>query len=123
MEFDADVAIVGAILLGKQGKRVTLIERWPDIYDRPRAVTMDHEFARVLATLGIDCDNDPFFECHGELYYWKSADLEPLELVDWKSTAVSGWQVTYWFNQPELEERLLGIAAEIPSIHAGNYRT
>ena len=51
MSLDADVAIVGAgpvgtllaILLGKQGKRVTLIERWPTIYDRPRAVTMDHE--------------------------------------------------------------------------------
>lgn len=122
--YDADVAIVGAgpvgtllaILLGKQGKRVTLIERWPTIYDRPRAVTMDHEFARVLATLGIDCDNDPYFECHGELYYWKNADLEPLELVDWKSIAVSGWNVTYWFNQPELEERLLGLAAEIPAI-------
>ena len=123
-KLDADVAIVGAgpvgtllaILLGKQGKRVTLIERWKTIYDRPRAVTMDHEVARVLATLGIDCDNDPAFEYHEELYYWKSADLEPLELVDWESVASSGWRVTYWFNQPELETRLLGIAAEIPTV-------
>jgi len=121
---DADVAIIGAgpvgtllaILLGKQGKRVTLIERWKTIYDRPRAVTMDHEVARVLATLGIDCDNDPAFEYHEELYYWKSADLEPIELVDWKSVASSGWRVTYWFNQPELETRLLGIAADIPTV-------
>lgn len=123
-KLDADVAIVGAgpvgtllaILLGKQGKRVTLIERWKTIYDRPRAVTMDHEVARVLATLGIDCDNDPAFEYHEELYYWKSADLEPLELVDWESVASSGWRVTYWFNQPELETRLLGIAAETPTV-------
>lgn len=124
MSLDADVAIIGAgpvgtllaILLGKQGKRVTLIERWPTIYDRPRAVTMDHEVARVLATLGIDCDNDPAFEYHEELYYWKNAELEPLELVDWKSVAASGWRVTYWFNQPELEARLLDLAAEMPSI-------
>ena len=124
MSLDADVAIVGAgpvgtllaILLGKQGKKVTLIERWPTIYDRPRAVTMDHEVARVLATLGIDCDNDPAFEHHEELYYWKNADLEPLELVDWESVAASGWRVTYWFNQPELETRLLGMAEKIPSV-------
>ena len=121
---DTDVAIVGggpvgtllALLLGKQGKRVTLVERWLTIYDRPRAVTMDHEVARVLASLGIDCDNDPAFEYHEELYYWKNVQLENLELVDWESVASSGWRVTYWFNQPELEARLLGLAAAVPSI-------
>lgn len=120
-----DVAIIGAgpvgtllaILLGKKGKQVTLVERWPDIYDRPRAVTMDHEVARILATFGIDADNDDAIEYHEELYYWKNADLEDLQLVDWKSISSSGWRVTYWFNQPELEARLHKIAAEIPSIH------
>ena len=99
MSFDADVAIVGAgpvgallaILLGKQGKRVTLIERWPEIYDRPRAVTMDHEVARIFATLGIDSDNDPGIAYFDELYYWKNADLEDLQIVDWKSASPSGW--------------------------------
>jgi len=121
---DADVAIIGAgpvgtllaILLGKKGKRITLIERWPTIYDRPRAVTMDHEVARILATFGIDCDNDPAIQYHEELYYWKNADLEDLQIVDWKSVSSSGWRVTYWFNQPELETRLLEIASGIPSI-------
>ncbi|MFT4725776.1 MAG: 2-polyprenyl-6-methoxyphenol hydroxylase-like FAD-dependent oxidoreductase [Granulosicoccus sp.] len=122
---DTDVAIIGAgpvgtllaILLGNKGKRVTLVERWPTIYDRPRAVTMDHEVARILATFGIDCDNDPAIQYHEELYYWKNADLEDLQIVDWKSVSSSGWRVTYWFNQPELETRLLAIAATIPSIN------
>lgn len=121
---DTDVAIIGAgpvgtllaILLGKQGRRVTLVERWPTIYDRPRAVTMDHEVARILATFGIDCNNDPAIQYHEELYYWKNADLEDLQIVDWKSVSSSGWRVTYWFNQPELEARLLAIAETIPSI-------
>ena len=110
------VGILLSILLGQQGRRVTLVERWPDIYDRPRAVTMDHEVARILASLGIDCDHDPAFENHKELYYWKNADLENLQIVDWKSLAPSGWHVTYWFNQPELEYRLMGIAQTYPSI-------
>ena len=119
-----DVAIVGAgpvgtllaILLGKRGVKVTLIERWPTLYDRPRAVTMDHEVARILATFGIDANDDPLIAYFDELYYWKNAERENLQIVDWKSVSPSGWRVTYWFNQPELETRLLGIAADIPEI-------
>ncbi|MEO0670069.1 MAG: bifunctional 3-(3-hydroxy-phenyl)propionate/3-hydroxycinnamic acid hydroxylase [Pseudomonadota bacterium] len=121
---DADVVIVGAgpvglllaILLGRAGKRVTIAERWPEIYDRPRAVTMDAEVARILATLGIDVDRDPAFENHKELYYWKNADLQDLQIVDWESLAPCGWHVTYWFNQPELEARLTAMAKALPTV-------
>ena len=122
--YDADVAIVGAgpvgtllaILLGRKGHRVTLVERWPQPYDRPRAVTFDHEIARILAGLGIDSDNDPAINYHDELYYWRNAAGEDLQIVDWKSTSASGWRVRYWFNQPGLERRLLGIAEGIANI-------
>ncbi|MCH2077985.1 MAG: bifunctional 3-(3-hydroxy-phenyl)propionate/3-hydroxycinnamic acid hydroxylase [Rhodobacteraceae bacterium] len=119
-----DVSIVGggpvglllAILLGKQGRDVVLVERYPEIYQRPRAVTMDAEVARILATLGIDVDSDPGFENHKELYYWKNAQLENLQIVDWESLAPSSWHVTYWFNQPDLEARLFAMAADYPSV-------
>jgi 3-(3-hydroxy-phenyl)propionate hydroxylase len=121
---DADVAIVGggpvgtllAILLGRRGKKVTLIERWKEAYGRPRAVTFDHEIARILAMLDIDSENDAAINYHDELYYWKNADGEDIQIVDWQSTSASGWRVRYWFNQPDLENRLLNIALEIPSI-------
>ncbi len=123
-ELNSDVAIVGAgpvgmllaILLGRAGKAVTVIEKWPEIYDRPRAVTMDHEVARILATLGIDCDHDADFENHKELYYWKNADLKDLQIVDWESLAPSLWHVTYWFNQPRLEARLSEMAERFPTV-------
>lgn len=119
-----DIAIVGAgpvgivlaLLLGRAGKDVVLIDRWAEVYDRPRAVTMDAEVARILAQLGIDCDHDPAFENHKELYYWKNADLKDLQIVDWESLAPSGWHVTYWFNQPELEARLLRMLDTLPSV-------
>ena len=124
--YDTDVAIVGAgpvgtmlaILLGQRGHRVTLIERWSEAYGRPRAVTYDHEIARILATLGIDSENDPAINYHDELYYWKDPQGENLQIVDWQSTSASGWRVRYWFNQPDLEVRLGGIAETYPSVHA-----
>lgn len=122
--YDADVAIVGggpvgtmlAILLGQRGKKVTLIERWKEAYARPRAVTYDHEIARILATLGIDSENDPAISYHDELYYWRDAKGENLQIVDWQSQSASGWRVRYWFNQPDLERRLMKIAEELPSV-------
>ncbi|KAF1049551.1 bifunctional 3-(3-hydroxy-phenyl)propionate/3-hydroxycinnamic acid hydroxylase MhpA [Xylophilus sp.] len=122
--FDADVTIVGggpvgtmlAILLGQRGKRVLLVERWTAAYGRPRAVTYDHEIARILATLGIDSENDPAIGYHDELYYWRNAQGENLQVVDWQSISASGWRVRYWFNQPDLEVRLTGIAATLPGV-------
>ena len=122
--FDADVAIIGAgpvgtllaILLGQRGKRVTLVERWTNHYALPRAVTYDHEIARIFATLGIDSENDPAISFHDELYYWKNKDRENLQIVDWQSQSASGWRVRYWFNQPMMEKRLLAIAANLPGV-------
>jgi len=122
--YDADVAIVGAgpvgtflaILLGRRGKKVSLIERWSVAYGRPRAVTYDHEIARILAVLGVDSENDPAINYHDELYYWKNAAGENIQIVDWQSTSASGWRVRYWFNQPDLEVRLTRIADGYPTI-------
>lgn len=122
--FDADVAIIGAgpvgtllaILLGQRGKRVTLVERWTNHYALPRAVTYDHEIARIFATLGIDSETDPAISYHDELYYWKNKDRQNLQIVDWQSQSASGWRVRYWFNQPMMEKRLLAIAATLPNV-------
>jgi 3-(3-hydroxy-phenyl)propionate hydroxylase len=124
-DFDSDVAIVGAgpvgtllaILLANRGKSVTLVERWSTHYGLPRAVTFDHELARVLASIGIDADTDSAINCNGEMYYWRNRDGKNLQIIDWEGEAASGWRVRYFFNQPLLEKRFLGIAAAKPDIN------
>jgi 2-polyprenyl-6-methoxyphenol hydroxylase-like FAD-dependent oxidoreductase len=124
-DFDSSVAVVGAgpvgtllaILLGQRGKTVTLIERWTNHYALPRAVTYDHEIARIFATLGIDSETDSAISHHDELYYWKNRDRENIQIVDWQSRSASGWRVRYWFNQPMMERRLLAIAERLPSVN------
>lgn len=124
LAYDADVAVVGcgpvgtllAVLLGQRGHRVTIVDKWPAPYEQPRAVTYDHEIARILSILGIDSDNDPAVEYHDDLYHWRNAEGETLLEVDWKSIAPSGWRTRYWFSQPELEKRLRDVAATLPSV-------
>ena len=116
----ADVAIVGygpvgallALQLAQNGHSVIAVDRWLEPYTLPRAVTYDHEIARILSSLGIDSDNDPAVERHPEIYYWKNAEGRTLQEVDWGSDNPSGWATRYWFYQPELEERLRSMAGD-----------
>ncbi|MFF4838084.1 bifunctional 3-(3-hydroxy-phenyl)propionate/3-hydroxycinnamic acid hydroxylase [Streptomyces sp. NPDC001315] len=121
---DTDVVIVGggpvgtllAILLGRRGHRATIVERWATPYEQPRAVTYDHEIARILETIGIDSESDPAVEHHEDLYYWKNAAGETLLEVDWCSMTEYGWRTRYWFYQPELEARLRHLADTVPCV-------
>lgn len=120
----ADVVIVGlgpagllaSILLGQKGYQVIGLDRWPTPYPLPRAVTFDHEIARILASLGINPDSDPTIDYHDDHYFWINKDKEILLEVDWMSTANDGWRNRYWFSQPELEERLRGIISSLPNV-------
>ena len=111
------VGLLACILLGRRGYTVHGVERWHTQYGRPRAVTFDHEIARVLGLLGIDSDNDPGIEHHGDHYYWVNAAQEVLLEPDWISTESNGYHNRYWFNQPELERRLMTLAETLPTVH------
>lgn len=119
-----DVAIAGlgpvglfaAILLGRAGHRVVGFDRWPTPYPLPRAVTFDHEIARLLNVIGIDADTDPAITHYDAIYRWQNAAGQTLMEIDWENKAQDGWRNRYWFSQPALEARLREIAASLPNV-------
>ncbi|OYN96399.1 3-(3-hydroxy-phenyl)propionate hydroxylase [Propionibacteriaceae bacterium ES.041] len=119
-----DVAIVGlgpvglfaAILLGRRGHRVIALDRFATPYPRPRAVTFDHEIARLLNSIGVNADSDTAIDYYDAIYRWRNATGDVLMDVDWASRGVDGWRNRYWFSQPVLEERLRQIAESLPGV-------
>lgn len=121
-EYDVAIAGLGpvglfsAILLGRKGHRVIGFDRWPTPYPLPRAVTFDHEIARILNVIGIDADADPAITHYDAVYRWQNAAGETLMEIDWQNTAHDGWRNRYWFSQPALEARLREVAASLPNV-------
>ena len=113
------VGLVSAILLGRAGWRVTVVERWPSHYPMPRACTIDHEALRILQGAGIMRDHAELFEpSRGERggYQIRNGEGALLQAINWNRTAESGWANTNGFYQPDLEQVLETVAGAIESV-------
>ncbi|MEU6258552.1 bifunctional 3-(3-hydroxy-phenyl)propionate/3-hydroxycinnamic acid hydroxylase [Streptomyces sp. NPDC047043] len=108
----ADVAVVGygpvgrllALLLGRSGKRVVVVERQPQAYPLPRAAHFDDEIGRILQSVEVPPDSIPdVVAAYDDLYEWRAADRQPLLRLDWRGLGPSGWHVSHFFHQPSLE--------------------
>jgi 2-polyprenyl-6-methoxyphenol hydroxylase-like FAD-dependent oxidoreductase len=111
---EADVAVVGygpvgqllAILLGRCGWRVHVLERWPEPYPLPRAVHLDHEVARLLQGAGVMAELASSVEA-AALYEWRNAAGDVLLRIGRDAEhSLSGWPESLMFHQPELERIL-----------------
>ena len=122
-ELTADVAIVGygptgqalALLLGRMGHKVVVIERWPDLYPLPRAVHFDHEAARILQAAGVMSDVAPITET-SDSYQWRNAEGQMLLELKTGGVGPSGWPVANMFSQPELERVLHKHVRALPNV-------
>ena len=112
------VGLVTALLLGRQGWRVTVVERWPSRYPMPRACTIDHEALRILQTAGVMRDHADLFEpSRGERGgYQIRSRAGLLRAINWNRPAESGWANTNGFYQPDLESVLEAMAVALPSV-------
>jgi 2-polyprenyl-6-methoxyphenol hydroxylase-like FAD-dependent oxidoreductase len=125
---DADVIVVGygpvgqtiAALLAREGHRVAVYERFADVYGLPRAIHFDDEVMRVWQALGVVDD------IVGDLlpvpkYTWLGADGEEIVAITSPSPGPSGWEPSYLFFQPYLEDALVRAVAAQPTatVHRG----
>jgi 2-polyprenyl-6-methoxyphenol hydroxylase-like FAD-dependent oxidoreductase len=124
MDEQYDVVIAGygpvgqvlATLLGRAGHRVAAIERHPTFYPMPRAVHFDHEVARIFQTLGLRPDESSAVEPYDDMYAWRNADRENLQLVDWSGVGPTGWNTSNFFVQPLLEPQLDQLVQDQPTV-------
>ncbi|QKW31329.1 bifunctional 3-(3-hydroxy-phenyl)propionate/3-hydroxycinnamic acid hydroxylase [Streptomyces seoulensis] len=128
--FDSDVVIVGygpvgqvlAILLARQGWRVTVVERWENPYRLPRATSFDGETARTLVSLGLD----PSFAGTAEpvdAYDWRNAAGATLLRLDFSAVGAHGYPDALHFQQPRLEDALRARAATFENLRVHRGRT
>src|SRR5688572_5742252 len=119
-----DVAIVGlgpagaacAALLGTLGVKTVAIERSAEVYDKPRALALDHEIMRVFEDLGIADAVAPhtapftpseYYGAEGQLIKRLGALPPPWPL---------GWPPSMVFEQPAVEALLRKRAAEVAEV-------
>ena len=112
-----DVVIVGygpggqllSALLARQGLRVVALERYPDLYNLPRAGHVDHETVRMVQSIGDAVTYvDTLWEVRGD-YVWLNGEGKVLMLQpehDVGEAALSGWYSDYSQWQPNLEREL-----------------
>src|SRR3978361_1501382 len=121
---DFEVAVVGhgpsgaiaASLLGDSNIRTLAIDRQRDVYDKPRAIAIDHEILRLLDNLGAADRVLPYiapfpasqhFGAKGQLIRRIDMVPEPYPL---------GYTPTMVFTQPPVEAALREHAASYPDV-------
>jgi 3-(3-hydroxy-phenyl)propionate hydroxylase len=103
-------------LLGARGITTLAIDRLVDVYDKPRAIALDHEIMRLFDNMGVAHDVMPFvapfpasqhFGAQGQLIRRIDMVEEPYPL---------GYTPTMVFTQPPVEEALRRHARHFPSV-------
>ena len=109
-----DVAIVGlgpigvtlAMLLAQNGHDVVGFDAASDVFDRPRAIGLDHEAMRIFQNLGVAERMTPFIETYRPSEY-RAADGSILRrLLPAPEPFPLSWPSYVTFVQPELERLL-----------------
>ena len=119
-----DVAIVGfgpsgavaAALLGQAGFKVFVADRAHEVYDRPRAIALDHEVLRAFQQLGVVEQIEPFIEPFTDSCYY-GVDGELIRRMTMVAPPYpQGYTPSVVFTQPPVEEALRRAVAARPSV-------
>ena len=115
-----DVAIVGygpvgaifANLLANYGLKIAVVEQADGIYDKPRAITLDHEALRVFQACGLAAVMEKAIAPHNGSHYL-GVDGEVIKMFDPMPPPYPlGWIPNATFVQPDAEQALRDRLAE-----------
>ena len=107
--------ITAATLLAQHGVECLILDRWPAVYPRPRAVHLDDEIYRVLARLGI---GDEFAAISRPALGLRLLDNRFRVLAEFNrdiARSRNGFPQANMFDQPELEALLRANLKRYPS--------
>lgn len=92
-----------ANLLGREGMSVAIIDRYAQIYDKPRAITVDHEAMRCFQACGLADEIAPTIGIHRGTDY-VGVDNQIIKIFNPAPAPYPlGWPPAITFLQPELE--------------------
>ncbi len=124
MALDYDVAIVGygpagavlAALLGQAGQRVLVCERLRDVYQIPRAISLDHEIMRLFQQIGVVDAVAPFTEpfTPSEFFGVDGRLIRRMTMVE--PPYPQGYTPSLVFTQPQVERVLRERVAQMSNV-------
>jgi 3-(3-hydroxy-phenyl)propionate hydroxylase len=122
MRYDAVIVGYGpvgatlAMLLSRGGLRVAIVEKRPTMFDKPRAITLDHEVMRAFQACGIADEIEPITAPHtGTHFLGMSGQI--IKIFDpLPPPHPLGWPPSGTFIQPELEQILRSAVGLRPNI-------
>lgn len=119
-----DVAIVGfgpsgavaAGLLGAQGIRTFVCDKLHDVYDKPRAIALDHEMTRLFQQMGLAKQIKPYTEPFTDSVYY-GVDGQVIKRMSTVAPPYPlGHTPSIVFTQPPVERILREHALSHPSV-------
>lgn len=119
-----DVLVVGygptgaiaALLMAREGLKVTLVDKAWEIFDRPRAIGLDHEAMRVLQFCGVADQLFPKLRVY-QGSYWIGMDGQTIrEFTPTPAPYPLAWPPNMTFSQPEFEGLLREAAEKTPGL-------
>jgi len=126
-----DVAIVGfgpagavaAGLLGARGIRTFVCDRLREVYDKPRAIALDHEMLRLFQQMGVLAQLEPFIEPFTDSVYYGVEG----QVIKRMSTVAPPYPLGHLpsvvFTQPPVERVLRAHAKSFSSVTVALGRT
>jgi 3-(3-hydroxy-phenyl)propionate hydroxylase len=112
MRYDAVIVGYGpvgatlAMLLSQGGLRIAIVEKQPTMFDKPRAITLDHEVMRAFQACGVADEIEPITVPHPGTHFLGMSG-QVIKIFDpLPPPHPLGWPPTGTFIQPELERIL-----------------